>query len=167
MKILMILAMDEEGGIGINNNLPWPRNRTDMNHFMTCTWGAIVVMGRKTWESLPKKLPNRINVVVSSQDDIQGADYVIGSDIMTELEYIHRQCGYKQIFVIGGKTLYEYFQPYAHTINLTIMDGVFDCDTHIDAKKLLNGFNMVKSENMGLSTKSTGVREFREYRRGP
>ena len=66
----MILAADEYGGIGYNNDLPWPRIDLDMRWFMDHTKDNVVVMGSRTWDSLGihKPLKNRINYVVSSQD---------------------------------------------------------------------------------------------------
>ena len=65
--IRAILAMDQDWGIGKNGDLPWPRNPADLKWFKQITTGKAVVMGRKTWDSLPiKPLPNRLNFVISS-----------------------------------------------------------------------------------------------------
>ena len=63
-----ILAHDKECVIGKDGGLPWPKNSEDLKWFKECTEHSIVVMGRKTWESLPFKLPNRDTVVVTSSD---------------------------------------------------------------------------------------------------
>ena len=63
----LIIACDPKGGIGFNGKLPWTNLQGDLLRFKELTTGKVILMGRNTWESLPKKpLPNRINVVVSS-----------------------------------------------------------------------------------------------------
>ena len=73
MNIDMIWAQDKNGGIGKNGTLPWNISE-DLQNFKKVTWGHPIIMGRKTWESLPfKPLPNRRNIVLSSQkvDDVE------------------------------------------------------------------------------------------------
>jgi len=67
--IRAILACDEEWGIGRDNDLPWPHMQRDLAWFKQCTSNSTVAMGRKTWDSLPRKpLPNRKNIVVSNSN---------------------------------------------------------------------------------------------------
>ena len=66
MKISAIVAMDSQNGIGINNQLPW-HLPNDLKFFKSVTIGKPIIMGRKTFESLGRPLPGRLNVVISSQ----------------------------------------------------------------------------------------------------
>lgn len=98
--------------------------REDMKFFKNTTMGHTVVMGRRTWESLPKKLPGRKNVVVT-RNEIDGAD-----ETVTELpKYIqeHKDTE-EEIFVIGGAMLYNEFLPYAKNLYLTEVDASAEAD---------------------------------------
>ena len=66
MKISAIVAMDSQNGIGVNNQLPW-HLPNDLKFFKSVTMGKPIIMGRKTYESLGRPLPGRLNVVISSQ----------------------------------------------------------------------------------------------------
>ena len=80
--IKAILACDENWGIGKAGTLPWLHNPADLKWFKQMTTGSTVVMGRKTWDSLPvKPLPNRKNIVVSS-NRVEGADITIGNGLI-------------------------------------------------------------------------------------
>src|SRR6056297_2869461 len=105
--IRAILACDEDWGIGKNGDLPWPHNPADLKWFKQCTDGGVVVMGRKTWESLPRKpLPNRMNYVITSDPDIEPGYYGrfsskdIGRAIRSIIQY--RMTPEPDIWIIGG-----------------------------------------------------------------
>lgn len=89
--------------------------KEDMKFFKNTTTGHKVVMGRKTWESLPSKLSNRENIVIS-RNHIDGADLII-SNISTFIE--QNQNTEEEIFIIGGGTIYTKFLPYAKNLYLT------------------------------------------------
>lgn len=93
--------------------------KDDMKFFRETTSGHKIVMGRKTWESLPSKLPNRTNIVVTSRD-LDGPD-----EIMHDIdEFITSNKGTdEEIFVIGGGKIYEAFLPFASKIYLTEVDA--------------------------------------------
>ena len=93
--------------------------KDDMKFFRETTSGHKIVMGRKTWESLPSKLPNRTNIVVTSRD-LDGPDEIV-HDID---EFITSNKGTdEEIFVIGGGKIYEAFLPFASKIYLTEVDA--------------------------------------------
>src|ERR1700722_19556919 len=97
--IKMIVAYDENRVIGYKNTIPW-RNPEDMKLFKTHTTGNTIVMGRKTWESFPKKpLPNRVNIILSSRDfePIPGAFFVKTFD-----EAINHPSIVGDVYIIGG-----------------------------------------------------------------
>lgn len=79
----MIAACDDKRGIGIDNKLPWT-NKADMAHFRTTTTGHTVIMGRNTYESIPREfrpLKNRINIVISRDDDFANTATLEGASI--------------------------------------------------------------------------------------
>ena len=110
MTINAILACDANYGIGKDNGLPWPHNEDDMKWFKENTSGHVVVMGRKTWESLDnKKLPNRINCVITHKPDtIQGEpDHIFSGDIAYILRSLEEKYSDLKVWVIGGADLYK------------------------------------------------------------
>jgi len=114
MNITLIAAMDRNRTIGIGNKLPW-RLPAEMAFFKKMTIGKTVLMGRKTFESLPKPLVDRQNVVLTRQTDFQPEGCVIVHSIEDALEAYTDD----ELVVIGGADIYEQFLPYANKILLT------------------------------------------------
>jgi len=119
--------MDENRGIGKNNDLPWHLS-ADLKHFAAVTKGGTVIMGRKTWESLPEQyrpLKERLNIVVSrSELELpQGVKLAHSLDEALELAE-------GKTFVIGGATLYAEAikHPACKELILTEVEGTADCD---------------------------------------
>jgi dihydrofolate reductase len=138
--ISLILAADPNGGIGYQNNLPWPKLKTDMKWFKEHTDGAVVVMGRNTWESLPVRLSNRTTVVLTRHDSskitIEGPDYVRTGDMA---DIVDEFAGRGHLCFIGGKQIYEQARSFVDTAFITRLDEVFTCDTFIDVPSLTYG----------------------------
>lgn len=121
-----IMACDQKGGIGKDNKLPWPESARDMKHFMTLTKGHIVLMGRKTWDSLPENarpLPNRRNVVITSDVDKydHAKDLDAAKDFLEETQ--------EDVFIMGGATIYKELEQYVDYWYLTVFEGDFQADT--------------------------------------
>jgi dihydrofolate reductase len=159
MSLNAILAHDDKNGIGKNNDLPWPRNAADMKWFRDCTLGHVVVMGRKTWESLGSKpLPKRINVVVSNQKlphpKEGGPDHVLSGElseggVRTLLKELYPDL---KIWIIGGANIYEQTLSACDNIYLTHIPGDYECDTFVSLDKHLSGFvRAAKKEQDGLT----------------
>jgi len=124
MDIIIIAAMSENRVIGINNALPWSL-KADMEHFKKLTLGWPCVMGRKTWESLPKRpLPGRPNIVISrSLSDVTGAK------VFPFLrEAIDGCAGYEKVFICGGSSVYAEALGLANRIELTVMHRQYEGD---------------------------------------
>ena len=123
MKIAMVAAMDEEGFIGVGNRLPW-RLASDMARFKRLTEGDgfnSVIMGRKTWDSLPegyKPLPGRVNIVMSrdTQWQAEGAETALYVGRAIELAFAE---GSEECWVIGGAQVYEMFLDRVDEVHLT------------------------------------------------
>lgn len=127
MTISIIAAMDNNNGIGKNNTLPWLIPE-DLRYFKEKTKGKIVVMGRKTFESIGKPLPNRHNVILTQQIDyIHPSTYSL-FDIEDILE-INKGISNNEIFIIGGAEIYRQFMDYAEKLYITKIDYEFECDT--------------------------------------
>lgn len=142
MTLNAILACDDNWGIGKNNQLPWPRNEYDMKWFRENTAGGVVVMGRKTWQSLGNKpLPKRVNCVVSRDiSTIEGSPEVRVAGIdPTTLKQIQDRFPQQKTWIIGGGEMYKQFISLCDFVYLTRIHGTYECDTFIDPV-LLNGF---------------------------
>jgi dihydrofolate reductase len=129
LRVALVAAVARGGVIGRDSGIPW-RLPEDMRRFRTLTMGHPVVMGRRTWESLPdqfRPLPGRGNVVVTRNSDwsAQGADRA-GSieDALRLLE------GEATVFVIGGGEIYAAALPSAHELLLTEIDAEIEGDTY-------------------------------------
>ena len=115
MHITLIAAVAENRAIGLDNQLIY-HIREDLRRFKSLTTGHTVLMGRRTFESLPKgALPNRRNIVVS-----RTVTHFDGCDTYPSLEEALRHCApEEQVFVIGGQTVYEQTLPLAHRLCMT------------------------------------------------
>jgi len=114
-RISLIAAMAANRVIGIDNTLPW-RLPADLQHFKRLTLGHHILMGRKTWESLPGKLPGRPHVVVTRDSGYRAE----GAQIAHSLEEALAICGGDdEIFFIGGETLYRQALALADRLYLT------------------------------------------------
>lgn len=134
----LILACDLKGGIGYKNKLPW-HIPLDLIRFKNLTKNGVVVMGRKTWESLPKKpLPNRVNIVISNT--IKELDNAI------VLPNIGRLKNADNVWIIGGNGLVESVWEHIHEIHLTIVLNKYICDTYIDFNKIKNDFTKINGK---------------------
>lgn len=117
MIVTMIAALGVCGEIGRNNDLMW-KLKGDMRHFRSYTTGKVVIMGRKTFESIGSKpLPDRLNIVVSAQEDYYPDGVVTMRSPQKALEYAE-QYGV-EVVVIGGQKIYEAFMPLCNKLVLT------------------------------------------------
>lgn len=117
MSITLIAAMDRNRTIGIGNKLPW-RLPAEMALFTKHTLGKTVVMGRKTFESLPKPLKDRHNVVLTRQSDFVSE----GCETVHSIEEVLSRFGAEELMVIGGTEIYTQFLPIADKLHLTAVD---------------------------------------------
>ncbi|HSI52647.1 MAG TPA: dihydrofolate reductase [Ramlibacter sp.] len=128
MKLGMIFARARNGVIGKDGVMPWHLPE-DLAHFKQVTMGCPVIMGRKTWMSLPPRfrpLPGRMNIVISRQADWQAE----GATMASSLEAALNLCtGQPQVWVIGGGQVYAQAEPLADTVEATEIDADFEGDT--------------------------------------
>jgi len=127
MKLHLILARAANGVIGKNNTLPWHLPE-DMAHFKRTTLGCPVIMGRKTWESLPPRfrpLPGRLNIVVTRQQDWRAE----GALVAHSLQEACALCpAASNAWVIGGAEIYAQALALADTAVVTEIDADFEGD---------------------------------------
>jgi dihydrofolate reductase len=126
-EIIIIVAMAENRVIGRDNAMPWSI-KGNLAHFKEMTMGCPCIMGRKTWESLPKKpLPGRLNIVVSkTMTDSSVPNVKIFPSMLSAIEHC---ANYEKIFICGGESIYRQAFPLADKIDLTLIKGQYEGDT--------------------------------------
>lgn len=132
MSVALIAAVADNGCIGKKNQLPWYIPE-DLKRFKQLTAGKVVLMGRKTWESLPEKfrpLPNRVNVVITRQGNFSvPAGVEVFSDIPSALEK-HSSA---DVFIIGGAEIYKQTMAKADSLHITEVKQTIDGDAFFPA----------------------------------
>lgn len=139
MNFGIVLATDIQGGIGKNNNLPWPTLKKDMKRFRNITKDSYIIMGRNTADSLPGQLKNRTHIILTSNPDYTNdklKDFVIKESLDDALLYVRRQKDGKNVYVIGGKRLYEEAIKHkrCNRVYMTKVLWVYDCDVSINSE---------------------------------
>lgn len=128
-EIVLVAAVARNGGIGRNNQLLW-HDPADQKHFRAVTLGAPVLMGRKTWDSLPARfrpLPGRQNVVLTRDPQWQADGALRAGSIDQALAMT---AGAERLSVIGGGEIYRLVLPLADTLLLTEIDADLDADAY-------------------------------------
>ena len=123
--VTIIAAAAENNVIGKDNALIWHLS-DDLKHFKAMTSGHHVIMGRKTFESMPKALPNRTNVVITRQDGFSAENVIVVRSLQEALEVAKEDA---QPFIIGGGEIYKQALQYADRIELTRVHHNFEGDT--------------------------------------
>ena len=139
----LIVAFDEKRGIGKSNDLPWYIPK-DLAYFKETTLNHPVIMGYNTYMSIGRPLPNRLNYVVSSKTDLDLGEKVIIINDLAGFFDKHKDTE-EEIFVIGGKTIYEASLDVVKKMYITHIPGTFDVDTHFP-KVDLESFRKIRSE---------------------
>jgi len=121
--LYFIASMDEEQGLGKQNKIPW-RSPSDLKRFQALTLGHTLLMGRKTWESLPRALPGRKSIICTRDEKFQAQ----GAEILKDPSQILERAKVETIYVIGGQKMYEYFSPFAAKLFLSFIPGRYACD---------------------------------------
>lgn len=162
MNYELIVAMSKNGVIGHNNKLPW-NIREDLENFSKLTKGHIVIMGRKTFESLPNgPLKNRLNVILSRM--VYNNNNFTENVIFTSMEYLNtiinlHQTPNKKIFIIGGSEIYKIFIEYCDIIHITLIDEIIEGDSFFPVDyKYIKKYYRVKNESEILYSKNENIK---------
>lgn len=134
MSVNVILATDLNFGIGYEGDMPWPRNKEDLKWFKENTAEDIVVMGRKTWDSIgQKKLPNRTNIVITTKE-LEGPDHTLSGDMGEIIEKIKTlYLADRNIWIMGGAEIYHQAIPFSDNLYLTTFNQTYKCDTTVES----------------------------------
>lgn len=128
MRISLIVAVAQNGVIGHDNQLIW-HLPDDLKQFKRLTTGHPIIMGRKTFESIGKPLPNRTSIVITRSKNWCFEGVVVVNSVEEALEAA-RQTGTDEAFVIGGAEIYRVTLPLANKIYLTEVKADFEGDAH-------------------------------------
>tara|TARA_B100001989_G_scaffold252605_1_gene235300 strand:- start:936 stop:1442 length:507 start_codon:yes stop_codon:yes gene_type:complete len=120
MSINLIVAMNHNLVIGINNSLPW-HLPDDLQYFKRVTKDSVVIMGRKTYESIGKPLPQRDNIVLTRDTHYQAAGCIILHTLPQAIAEANNKN--KPVFIIGGADLYAQALPLCQTLYITVVDN--------------------------------------------
>ena len=154
MNIELIWAQDGNGGIGKQGKLPWHISE-DLKNFKKITSNSTIIMGRKTWDSLPSKpLPNRRNIVLSQTKQNQVEAYTSYESCMTKL----KKDNVRKIFIIGGRSIYKLFFKTADFLHMTKIDllepGINEFFP-IKLSQIRNDFIQISEKKIALNARYT------------
>ena len=127
-EIVLIYARAANGAIGNDGDLPW-RLPADLKRFKALTIGKPMIMGRKTFESLPGLLPGRRHIVLSRRDDLCAEGVEPAGSVAEALALAAQGNDTGEIAIIGGAAIYDVFMPLAHRIELTQIHADYPGDT--------------------------------------
>ncbi|MBP5757847.1 MAG: dihydrofolate reductase [Bacteroidales bacterium] len=160
-NLSLIVAVADNWAIGKDNSLLWHIS-DDLKRFKALTTGHCIIMGRKTYESFPKRpLPNRRNIVITHGDG-SGLE---GCEVVHSVQEALEQCeSDEQPFIIGGATVYRQFLPFVDKIFLTKVFATFEADTFFPEIDL-SQFEQTAASEVFTDEKSGLRYQFLEYRR--
>lgn len=125
MKLSIIVAASQNNVIGKDNQLIW-RLSADLKRFKALTTGHHIIMGRKTFDSIGKPLPNRTSIIISHQADYKAEGCIVVNSLEEALEKVPAN---QEAFIIGGGTIYKEVIDKADKLYLTLVHKKFDGDT--------------------------------------
>ena len=161
MQISIIVAIASNNAIGKNNDLLWHISK-DLQRFKKLTDGHFIVMGKKTYFSLPKRpLPNRTNMVITDVPGEQIDGCLMAWSIEDAIEKMDPE---KENFIIGGGSIYRQFLPYANKLYLTRVHKEFDADTFFPGISL-DEWELTEKENMTNDEQNDFAYSFETYKR--
>ena len=149
-QIILIAAVARNGIIGREGGIPW-KIKEDLQFFMRTTKGFPTIMGRRTYQSIGKALPERPAIVVTSDPhNVKAPDATLVVNPDLALEYVEKFYNPEKVFIIGGEQIYKHFLKIADTLILTMVDRDYFGDTLFpqveDGKFTNTDFTLTSSE---------------------
>lgn len=132
-SLTIIVATDANNGIGIRNALPWHLPE-DLAHFKRTTSGHPIIMGRKTFESIGRPLPNRRNIVITRNPDWHRDGVETVTSVEAAAALVHTADDKDEAFIIGGAEIYAASQSLCTRLIVTEIGKSFDCDAFFPAR---------------------------------
>jgi dihydrofolate reductase len=159
MSISFIFAMDRNRAIGKDNQLPW-HLPADLKFFKTVTMGHPILMGRKTYQSIGKPLPGRLNVVITQDPNFTAE----GCEIVHSADEAAARFQQQELFVIGGAEIFRLFLPQADRMYITQIEHEFAADTFFPDVNIAE-WTLVSSEQGVQDEKNPYLYYFQIYQR--
>ncbi|MCZ6834647.1 MAG: dihydrofolate reductase [Planctomycetota bacterium] len=160
MALTLIAAMSENHVIGVQGDLPW-RLPEDLKRFKRLTLGHHVIMGRKTYQTLNKPLPDRVNIVVTRQADFQPDGVKVAHTLQDALDLASED---SNPFILGGGEIYALALPRADTMELTIVHAHIEGDTFFPDYDVAD-WTLIHDEHHEPDDKHEHAYSFRTYGR--
>ncbi len=142
MKLSIIVAKATNNIIGRDNDLPWHLPE-DLQYFKKITMGKPILMGRRTFESIGRVLPGRINVVITKDKEFIYDDVSIYHSIEDTLEALSL---FKEVFIIGGESCYQQFLEYTDRLYITQINRDFEGDTYFPEIQLDDWIEIIRKD---------------------
>lgn len=150
MLISMIAAMANNRVIGANNTMPW-HLPADLGHFKRVTLGRPIIMGRKTYQSIGKALPGRLNIVISRDKALTLQD----ATVVESCEQAIAAAGkVEEVMIIGGGTIYQHFLPFCHRLYLTQIELDVAGDTYFPDYQAAFQWQILEKKSCKLDEKN-------------
>jgi dihydrofolate reductase len=143
MKLSIIVAVSENNVIGIDNQLPW-HLPADLKYFKNLTTGHTILMGRKTFESIGRPLPNRENIVITRDEQFQHEGIIIKHSIEDAIHYCRSKMD--EVFIIGGDTIYQQTISWVNRIYYTRVHVLIENGTAFFPELNMEEWKMVQSD---------------------
>lgn len=144
MIISIVVATSENNVIGNNGKIPWHSSK-DLRRFRSLTSGHHILMGRTTFESIGKTLPGRTNLIISNDESLKINGAVIFQDFNDAVKFAQNR-GEKELFIIGGQSIYEIALPRAEKIYQTLVLQSYEGDTYFP-ELLVKDWKETESKN--------------------
>lgn len=144
MKISLIAAIAQNNAIGKNNNLLW-HLPADFKHFRTTTSGHFILMGRKTFESFPKPLPNRTHLIITRQANYNTPENCFAFASVKEALQFAKQNNQEKVYVIGGGEIYKETIAIANELVITHVNETFE-DADAFFPEITSDWNLISEE---------------------
>jgi dihydrofolate reductase len=146
-RLTIVVAMDRHHGIGVNNALPWHLPE-DLAHFKRTTSGHPIIMGRKTFDSIGRPLPNRRNIVITRNPAWRHD----GVDAVTSLDAAIGLADSAEAFIIGGAQIFTDALPRTDKLVVTEINDTFNCDTFFPAIDFAQWQEMSREQHQSVKT---------------
>ena len=160
MSVSLIVAVSDGGLIGQNGQLPW-RLSHDLRRFKQLTMGHHLVMGRRTYESIGRPLPGRTSIVISRNPQFRAVDCLVARSLAEALEMAH---GDSEIFVIGGRQIYELALPHVSRLYWTQVHAHVEGDTSFPSIDW-GEWKLLEQESIAADARNEYASTFRVYQR--
>jgi dihydrofolate reductase len=135
MKIALIVAASQNHVIGLDNQLPWHLPE-DLQYFKAVTMGKPILMGRKTYDSIGRPLPGRVNIVLTRDASWTAEGVEVVNDLDSAISASEKACaasGAEELMIIGGEQIYRKFLPVANKLYLTKVEAEIEGDAYFPA----------------------------------